>query len=465
MIPFFPKLISDKGIAVYIVCLVAISSVYSSYAMGMEFITLGVIEVGGFFYFSNTLTTKWKILPPKMFVKRLFWTALAIRVVWVIFSYFFYIAQTGQPFEWDAADAMMYHEEATWMATMDWSFLLDYLYFSRDGVSDSGYLTYLVVLYKIFGPDIILTRLTKAVLSAYTCVLAYKVSARTMGEKVGKMTGVFCMLMPNMVCYCGLHLKETEMLFLCVAFVERADYLLKSRNFSALNIAIPTLAALGLFTFRTVVGVVAIFSLCTGLMFISMRFVGVVKRVSLIAWIIAGLMTLSGGVIMTEVEEYWDARVTNEIAKRSSQEARGSLWAKYATGSVLAPMILALPFSTMIDTGQYNQNVLHGGNFVKNFLFFFVALAIISAIRNGKWKDFSLIGSFAFAYLGIISFSGFGNAERFHFPALPFVLMMATYGVSQLSPRSMKYLRYWYVVVFVMELAWAFFKLGSRGAV
>ena len=80
----------------------------------------------------------------------------------------------------------------------------------RGGVSDSGYLVYLTFVYKLFGPNIIITRLLKALYGAYTCVLLYRITSRSMGEQVGRMAGVFAMLMPNLIIYCGMHLKEQK---------------------------------------------------------------------------------------------------------------------------------------------------------------------------------------------------------------------------------------------------------------
>ena len=56
---------------------------------------------------------------------------------------------------------------------------------------------------------------------------------------------------------------------------------------------------------------------------------------------------------------------------------RGAKWAKYAVGGVLAPMEFFMPMSTMIDTGQDNQMILHGGNFIKNFMGIFVLIALV----------------------------------------------------------------------------------------
>jgi hypothetical protein len=41
--------------------------------------------------------------------------------------------------------------------------------------------------------------------------------------------------------------------------------------------------------------------------------------------------------------------------------------------------------------------------------------------------------------------------------------MMWAYGVATLREKTWKLITPWCIIVFVMEFAWAFFKLGSRG--
>ena len=129
----------------------------------------------------------------------------------------------------------------------------------------------------------------------------------------------------------------------------------------------------------------------------------------------------------------------------------------------MAPMIFVLPFSTMVDVGQTSQLEKHGGNFIRNFMGFFTLIAIFEAIRRKKWRDFTLIGAFVVAYLGIIALSGFSNSERFLLPGMPGLILMWAYGVSALTGKTYKLLTPWCIIVVLMEFAWAFFKLGSRG--
>ena len=464
MLSFFPKQISNKAIAVYIASLAIVSIVFMNYAMSFKYMLIGLVFVFTFFYFSNSLSVSWKNLSPKTFTKNLFGTAVALRVIWVVFSYYFYIANTGQPFEWGAADSYGYHDAATWLVNIGWDEMWNYLG-ALGGVSDTGYVFYLYLVYSLFGPNIIIARLLKAIWGSLTCVLVYRLASRNFGESTGRMAGLFCVFMPNLIVYSGLHTKETEMLLLTVAFVERADYLLRSRKFNFWNIAVVAILALSLFFFRTVLGGVAVASFFTGLVFASEK---VIKKGRKLLLVLVGLlfvMVIAGGTISTEIEQYWNSRGTNQDLRRYEQASRGAQWAKYATGAVMAPMIFVLPFATMVDLGgQYSQQLIHGGNFVKNFMGVFVILAFVYLVFvNKKWRDHALIGSFTIGYLLVIAMSAFANAERFLLPAVPFLLAFSAYGVSQLTAKSFKYVKYWYIVVILMEFGWAYFKLGNRG--
>ncbi len=466
MIPFFPRQIATKAIYVYVIALASVSVVYFRFVMPFWRMGLGLLFVVGFFLFTSTWSQEWVQTPEKQFVGGLFGWAVGLRLLWVVASYFFYNEVLGNPFEYSAADSMGYHEEAEWLASEPWNVAWTY-YFGpyATGISDVGYPLYLTLIYKIFGPYVIIPRFIKCLLSAWMCVLIYKLSARTFGESVGRMAGIMCCLMPNLIIYCGYHLKETEMLFLEVAFLERMDYIMRSREYNFRNIIAPIILAGSLFFFRTVLGAVAVFSFVSALVFSNtpmMKQGG--RRAMLIGWSALALVFAAGTTALNEIEMYWEERVSNVEDKREQQTSRGNQWAQYATGTVMAPMVVALPFSTMVQTeGQENQITKHGGNYVRNFMAFFAFLAIFEALRQKKWRSFALIGVFTIGYLGVISISGYSNAERFLLPGLPGLIMMWAYGVSEMKAKSYKLLTPWCAVVVLMEVAWAFFKLGSRG--
>lgn len=427
------------------------------------FMIIGIVWVLLFFLLSTQFSKKWLGFEEKKYVRKLFLTALVLRLIWVVFSYFFYTIKTGIPFEFGSSDALAYHDAAVWYREIGWSATIDFLF--AQSYSDAGYPIYLTALYSIIGPNIFVTRIVKAFLSAWTCVLIYKLAKRNLGEEAGRMAGIFCALSPNLVIYCGMHLKETEMIFLAIASLERADSLLRQRKINIWNIVLTVLLIVSLFFFRTVLGASVVFAFFTALVFSSTSVMTKWNRTILVLWAVIAIAVMAGGTIANEVEGYWNSRGTNQSLKRQQQVNKGVKWAKYATGTVMAPMMFVMPFPTMVDVDeQYNQQLVNSGNYVRNFMGIFVIMAVFNALfikRN--WRDFSLIGSFVVAYLGIICSSGFANSERFLLPGLPILLMMAAYGITLVDARTYKYVRMWYILLPIMVVGWAIFKLGSRG--
>lgn len=452
----------------YVGALVLISLVFFGNSMSFMFVIFGLVEVIGFFYFSNLLTKKWGTYSPKRYRKNLFTTAFLIRLAWVLFSYVFYTSMTGEPFEFDAADSKMYHESGIWIHNilLNHQSLQPFFDSMKGGYSDVGYPFYLGLEYFFTGDSILIERILKAVYGALTCVLIYKLTVRNFGEEVGRMAGIFCMLMPGLIYYCGLHLKESEMVLLTVWFVERADAMLRNKNFNFVEIAPPLTIAALLFFFRTVLGATALFALFTALMFSSTKVLGMGKRMVLTVWVLAAVGYFVGGQISTEVESVWKDRENNQktsMEYRSVQQG-GNKYAKYASSAVFAPIIFIMPFPSMVSTeGQRNSQLFHGGNYVKNFMAFFVLFAFYWVIKNKKWRDYILIGSFVVGYLGIIAMSAFAQAERFHQPALPFLLIIAAFGLSKVTNREKKYFKWYMMFLFVSLIAWNWFKLAGRG--
>ena len=103
-----PNWFATYAVVTYAVALLGVNMVYSRYAMEWYFWLFGIVWVAGFFFLSVKFSQEWSILrlrKQKAFEKKVFWTGLAIRVIYVVFIYFFYLHMTGQPHEFAAADS------------------------------------------------------------------------------------------------------------------------------------------------------------------------------------------------------------------------------------------------------------------------------------------------------------------------------------------------------------------------
>lgn len=467
MLDYFPKFFSSKAITYYFASLAIVSVMFYNSAMPLIWILTGSLAVLFFLYFSNKLTQDWKDFTHQSFAKKLFLYALLIRVVWVVFSYFLYSIMVGTPFNFSAGDALGYHGEAEWLVTMiRQGNLSPYFEYIGSNYSDMGYPFYLGVLYSITDSSIFITRLLKALFSAWTVLLIYKIAVRNFGESVGRIAGVFTMLMPLLIFYTGLHLKEVEMLFLSTLFLERAEKVIRSSKANFIAIAILTLVTALIFLFRTVLGAAALFSLFTTLLFSNNRVTKTWKRIFVSIWVILAITFFLGGNIAAEVEQVWENRNLNQEQSMEwrSERQDGNAFAKYASATVFAPAIFIIPFPTMvnIDT-QQNQMMFHGGYFIKNVMAFFVMFAFLILFLQKKWRENLLISSYVLAYLLIVAFSAFAQSERFHQPAIPIMMIFAAYGVSQFQEKHKKYFNYYLILLVVINVAWSWFKLAGRG--
>ncbi|MDR2684999.1 MAG: hypothetical protein LBB53_06425, partial [Prevotellaceae bacterium] len=377
--------------------------------MGWYFYVFGAVAVLAFFNYSHVLTRKWAVYSEKFFIKKLFTTAFIIRLCWVIFSWFFYFAMTGSPFEIDAADSQGYHATAVGLVKNGFAHEMQYI-----GLSDLGYPVYLGVLYKIFKVDafgidifivrfiIFVVRLIKSAIGAYTCVLIYRLGSRTFNnESTGRIAGILCMLMPNLIYYCGINLKEVEMVFLIVFFIERIDLMLRLQKYGVKDVILPFLAVSALFFFRTVLGAVALLSLITALLFSEKKTVNWRQRIIVGVWAAAVIAYFIGGQIATEVEETWNARTESQANSMNWRSLRkgGNQFAKYFSGTIAAPIIFIVPFPTVVEVqGQDNLKIIHGGNYCKNIIAFFTIFAFFMIIKRKEWRKYILTGSYTVGY-------------------------------------------------------------------
>jgi hypothetical protein len=464
MLTYFPKYFTSRAISCYLVTLALVSLVFMHYAMPFQFILFGLAAVLIFFLFSNRLSMEWQRLSPKTFTKKLFVTALIIRIVYVIFIYFYYIAMTGEPHAFHKADEGAYQT----LGEMWRMYGFERMKFEMGWMplSDSGYPWWLGFEYLLLGTNVLPARLVKCVIDAFSCLLIYNLGKRNFGENVGRMAAIFCMLMPNMWYYCGVTLKETEMTFLVILFAERADLVLRSPKIKIVGIIIPALCILLLFTFRTALAAVMFAALAAGLIFSSSKQLQLWKKI-LYTSIFAVWMFMTVGVeIVQETQQLWENRVSNqeEGMEWRSRRAGGNEFAKYASAAVFAPAIFTIPFSSMVAIeNQEVQMMLHGANFNKNIMSGFVIFAMFSLLLSGEWRKHVLPIALNCGYLVVLVFSNFAQSERFHFPVLALELMFAAYGISLMKNKHKRWYTIWLVVVCVAVIGWAWIKLAGRG--
>jgi 4-amino-4-deoxy-L-arabinose transferase-like glycosyltransferase len=333
------------------------------------------------------------------------------------------------------------------------------------GFSDQGYTLWLTLIYTIFGPNLLTPRLFKALMSAYLCIVVYKLGTRTFGERTGKLAAVMCAFMPILVQICGLHTKEMEMIFLSLLALERMDYLIRSKKYTAWNIAFPILLTGLTFGFRTIVGMCLIFAFLVFIMLSPNELVGKKgKIISVSAIVLVFFVFLLTG-IGNEMRIIYRLRFVDLNVKTEKYEALGFKHAELAHSKYLAPGAFVLPLAPMVEESPEHNKMIHGSTYVKNFLAFFAMLAIVVAFRQKKWRDFSLIGAYELSYLAIIMLSFAANMERYHQPAIPLLVLMSAYAMTHLRRKDLILFYVYCGLLYVALFVWNWLKLSARGLV
>lgn len=467
MLTSFPRYFSTRAIICYVVTLTLVSAIFISHALPFQFMLFGLVPVIIFFTYATQLTMHWQQFGQGVFTKKLFVTALVIRIVYVIFIYFYYIEMTGKPHMFDCGDEEYYEYMGTLWRDYGFRETVDLMRLHAD-LSDRGYPWWLSFECLVLGIHVLPYRLVKCVIDAFSCVLMYNLAKRNFGESTGRIAAIFCLLMPNMWYYCGLTLKETEMAFLTILFVERADYALHAPKITFGNIILPGIIVLIMFAFRTALAAVLIAALTGALILSSGKQLQVWKKIVYTSVFVIWMLMTMGVEMIQETQELWAGRHENQTVGYEARAAyaNGNTFAKYASASAFAPLIFTIPFSSMVATPhQENQMMMNGANFIKNVLSGLTILAMFLLLVRGDWRKHVLPISVMCGYLVVLVLSNFAHSERFHFPVLALELMFAAYGVSQLTNKHKRWYTIWLIVVCIANIAWAWIKLAGRGMV
>lgn len=474
-----PEWFATYAFATYMVALIGVNILFMGRGTEWYFWLFGIAWVAGFFYLSVKFSKDWSILKvhkPKAFEKKLFWTGFWIRVLYVVFIYFFYLEMTGEPFEYDAADSIGYRDVAItwdfyWEKGVLWNVLLDNF---QEHFSDMGYPLFLLLPIRWFGQDaaIIVTRFIHSVLGAYTSVIIYRMTLRLIGDATARMAAIFCMLHPVLICYCGITLKEVLMTFLIVLFVDLGDRMLRSKHYTFTTIAPVVLVGGLLFFFRTVLGMIAFLAVFFALVMVDSRIIGLGKKVVLGMILLGILLVSASDNIIDEVRKTAETDVVEQQEKsmkvRYGSEKKGDIsgnrFANYAGAAVFAPMIFTIPFPTMVDPGfQEEMRLIHGGNWMRNIMSGLVIFAMVLLLLSGDWRRYTLPLAMLLGYLMMLVFTQFAHSLRFHIPVMPFEMMFAAYALTNMRKKQRNWYLYWCIFTIVTCFAWNWFKLAGRG--
>ena len=461
--------ISIIGVGLYLLALAVISIAFRTYALQLKWMLWGIGEVLFFFVLTTVFYPRWKNDETKRFKWKVFLVAFVIRGLYAFLMCYYYYWETGIAFEYNAGDSIWYHPTAVYLSRCVRQghilYIFKYLNAYTMGWSDQGYLIWLTLVYTIFGRSWLVPRLFKALMSAYLCVVVYKLGTRTFGERTGRLAAVMCVFTPILVQICGLHTKEMEMIFLSIIALERMDYLIRSKKYTFWNIFSPILFTGLAFGFRTIIGMCLIFAFLVFVVLSSNELVGKKGKIITLATTAVVFLAFLFSPVGREMKIINALKFSDLNYQVERYDSLGLNHSELAQSWILAPGAFVLPLSPMVEESPDHNKMIHGSTYVTNFVAFFAMLAIVIAFRQKKWRDFSLIGAYELSYLALIMFSFAANSERYHEPAVPLIMLMGAYAMTHLRHKDLKIFYVYCGVLFVALVVWNWLKLSARGLV
>lgn len=443
---------------------------YPQYLMPLGILLFGIVVILLFYVGLNYYSKRWININAKSFKKSLFITSFFIRAIFLICTLLliYFVDTKSYPYEIGGGeDSKYYHAAASDVADNifpgDLSKTLQKWYEQK---GDFGYPTYLGFLYHFLGKDSILIRFISLLFSSLTVVLIYLLARNIYNEKVARFAGILTMLMPALLWYDTVLLKESVMIFLVFLCLYSISEIVLSGRFKINYIIMASISMFLLFFFRAVMAWLIIF---TAIFYFLLNFSN--RKISRSTVFVAFLILIM--IISFLVLQSGSLDELKTLVKQSETQLENELVYSALSRGVSYNMVLVIPFlfvgaivtpfpSIMyFDSGQLPMVSHFFNELVRNSLYFFAFIGILFSYKK-RFKESSLLLFYTLGYIAILAYSGKSFQDRFQLPSLPGMLILISAGLA----HGQVYFKRWKLYLIGMAVAivlWQLFKLKIRG--
>lgn len=484
---FFPSRIAKSGLIVGALSIVTVLTFFSEQAMSAYLYLIFVLEVALFLGMSQHYSHEWAKFSQKKFIRYIFLIGLLLRIPFTLYHHIENVNNFGLLYYSHLEDIEVYvglpkQAVDNILQRGDWNFIGMFTkYIQFDDLGAPILNTFILLLTGNANPCGAVL-LVNVIMGAITPIFVYRIASRHFGEDVGRLTGLFCMLNPNMIWWCCVMMKETQMVFFTCWFLDRMDAVLMRGKVSVAEVIPVALIGMYVFLYRAALGILLFMAFFAALVLMSHRIVSFGKKI-MAGVLVTIVLFLGYGQQMQDQAQYLRSQAFGEGQRENmewrSRRSNGNEFAKYASKAVFAPLIFTIPFPTLTFTHERQVSLMEvaGGNMIKNLFSFFVILCMFFFLLTGEWRQHVFLIAYLIGYLIILAFSVYAQSGRFHMPAIPFEMMFAAYGIKLIQlnvpltthvGRKSTYMRwynYWCILCVVFAVFWQWFKLKGQGII
>ncbi len=426
-----------------------------------------ILFFAGVYYYMNSWRTC-KSFKTRLFFHSLFYRLVSIAVLYELTALY---DPVHLPFEIAALDSWNYHYSGVIVADAiregkDIFYELSHFWKSE---SDYGFSTCIGFMYSIFGKHVVVVKIFNAIVGSFTVLRIYQIAQIAYEEKQARIAGILTMLMPSLLWFSGLFLKETLLIFLIANICYFTLKIIETDKFRIPNTILILLFLGSIFYFRTVL--VPIVFGCVLLQIVFNKTKN--RNYRLFAGFITIVLVL--GSLFITYELSMDKHIEDAIESSSDQfgteldKASKDRGINY-TAALISPLLIAgaiiTPFPSLLNFEERQLGIYaHFQNeIVRNVMYFFVFIGLFRFIKQRK-SGAIFVGSFAVLYIMVLAVSGISFQDRFQLLALPFLIIFMADGIVAKYPKKEKHWVGYLSFIFFAILFWNVFKLSNRGLI
>ncbi|MBQ4802996.1 glycosyltransferase family 39 protein [Aquimarina sp. MMG015] len=463
------KTYSSIAILFSIVVLLFHILLFSEYTMPLLILLGGLGTIFLFFVALYQYAKYWEFT--KQFKKKLFLHSVVYRTLAVIAMYVLTMSFDADslPFEIGAIDSVNYHisGELVEQALEKGISIQNELSGFWKGASDYGFSVIIGFLYYIFGAYPLVVKIFNILVGSLIAIRIYQITQYVFDEKRARLSGILVMLMPPLLWFSSMVLKETFLMFIIVNVGYLIIKLVHNARFKWLILALIVFQVAITLYFRTVIAPLLLICILLQIIFLKTR-----KKNYRILSICVSVLMVYGSYIVVEqlgMKESVDTIIAasqnqfdNELSYAA--QSRGISYTKAIVAPLLIAGAIVTPFPSLLNFEEAQLGIYaHFFNeIIRNSLYFFVFVGLFRIVKHRN-KGSVFISSFSIGYILILAISGISFQDRFQVLALPFLIIFMADGIFTNYLKKIMHWKIYLCFIFLAILMWNLFKLSNRG--
>ena len=441
--------------------------VFQGRVYGFDWIIAAISITLSATYGIRVFSRRWLNINESTFIYKLFWNSLLLRVLIMLILLIISYKTWNMFYTVGAKDEQVYYRIAAQAADI-WkqtniSDAYSYIYSSyKNDISDTGFSTFLMLIIFVLGQSPILIKIFLCFLGSIVVLRGYKLARILIEEPAARLAGILLLLYPISWFYSAIMLKEGIMVLL---MIESLILIVKlQRSFNLKDFLLAMLFITILFFFRSAISILLF------LVFGFSLLIQFKRRNLILNVIIAGIVILIYVYFLKSTgryDEYYNqyTNVDEFTQERLSYiESINPLVALFGSPAFAAlsyvspfPSVVSVPNAGGLPHSEYYYHV--AGNVFWIILAFFSFYGLYYAIRYKRQEMVAII-SFVIGYQFVLLKAMMFTSVRFSYPAKPFLLILAAYGIYHM--KSKKWYPVYLVAAVVMIVGWNYVRLKGR---